>query len=300
MLHTTSKVFMVKPVRFGFNPQTADNNTFQVKGFEEEAQQNALREFTSYVTLLRANKIDVVVAQDTEHPYTPDSIFPNNWFSTHTDGTLVIYPIYAKNRRNERKAEFLDLIRKNFDVKRVIDLSWWENENLYLEGTGSMIFDRINNIVYACESPRTSKVVLDDFCKQLGYTPVFFKAFDQNGCPVYHTNVMMSVGTQHSIICTESITDADQRNLVMDTLKKSGKKVLEINFNQMHNFAGNMMELHNKEGRQILVMSGTARKSLTPEQIKELNNHYKLLSPQLDYIEKNGGGSARCMIAELF
>lgn len=290
---------MVKPVRFGYNPQTAGNNAFSRPGRENSAQENALREFTSYVALLRANKIDVVIGEDTSTPHTPDSIFPNNWFSTHEDGTMVLYPMSTLNRRHERKEELLEVIRKNFEVRRLIDLTWWENDNLYLEGTGSMVLDRENKIVYAAKSQRTSEKVLEDFCKQMCYTPVYFEAYDRQGVAIYHTNVMMSVGTAYAIVCMESIRPED-RDRVRTSIMDSGKKILEISFGQLGHFAGNMLELHNTEGRPILVMSASARKSLTTEQNRELSAHYKLLSPQLDYIETHGGGSARCMLAELF
>ena len=298
-MQTTSKVFMVKPVRFGYNPQTAGNNAFSRPGRENSAQENALREFTSYVALLRANKIDVVIGEDTSTPHTPDSIFPNNWFSTHEDGTMVLYPMSTLNRRHERKEELLEVIRKNFEVRRLIDLTWWENDNLYLEGTGSMVLDRENKIVYAAKSQRTSEKVLEDFCKQMCYTPVYFEAYDRQGVAIYHTNVMMSVGTAYAIVCMESIRPED-RDRVRTSIMDSGKKILDISFDQLEHFAGNMLELHNSEGRPILVMSASARKSLTTEQNRELSAHYKLLSPQLDYIETHGGGSARCMLAELF
>ena len=298
-MQTTSKVFMVKPVRFGYNPQTAGNNAFSRPGRENSAQENALREFTSYVALLRANKIDVVIGEDTSTPHTPDSIFPNNWFSTHEDGTMVLYPMSTLNRRHERKEELLEVIRKNFEVRRLIDLTWWENDNLYLEGTGSMVLDRENKIVYAAKSQRTSEKVLEDFCKQMCYTPVYFEAYDRQGVAIYHTNVMMSVGTAYAIVCMESIRPED-RDRVRTSIMDSGKKILEISFGQLEHFAGNMLEVHNTEGRPILVMSASARKSLTTEQNRELSAHYKLLSPQLDYIETHGGGSARCMLAELF
>ncbi len=299
-MQTTDKVFMVKPVRFGFNPQTAANNAFQREGFEEKAQENASREFSAYVSLLRANKIDVVVAEDTEVPYTPDSIFPNNWFSTHEDGTLVLYPMFALNRRNERKSEFLDVIRRNFEVRRLVDLTWWETENLFLEGTGSMILDRENKIAYAGRSPRTNDKVLADFCKQMGYTAVVFDAYDQGGELIYHTNVMMSVGTKFSVICLSAITDLQQRKQVVESLQVTGKTIIDISFEQMSSFAGNMLELKNRDGKPILVMSSSARKSLTAEQTKQLSGYYKLLSPGLEYIENNGGGSARCMLAEIY
>lgn len=298
-MQTTSKVFMVKPVRFGYNPQTAGNNAFSRPGRENSAQENALREFTSYVALLRANKIDVVIGEDTSTPHTPDSIFPNNWFSTHEDGTMVLYPMSTLNRRHERKEELLEVIRKNFEVRRLIDLTWWENDNLYLEGTGSMVLDRENKIVYAAKSQRTSEKVLEDFCKQMCYTPVYFEAYDRQGVAIYHTNVMMSVGTAYAIVCMESIRPED-RERVRTSIMDSGKKILDISFGQLGHFAGNMLEVHNTEGRPILVMSASARKSLTTEQNRELSAHYKLLSPQLDYIETHGGGSARCMLAELF
>ena len=241
----------------------------------------------------------MVIAEDTPHPHTPDSIFPNNWFSTHEDGTLVLYPMSAPNRRNERKPEILEVIRKNFEVRRLIDLTWWENDNLFLEGTGSMVLDRDNKIVYACKSYRTSEQVLADFCKQMSYTPVFFEAYDRNGVAVYHTNVLMSLGTAYCIICTESIRPED-RERVLASITGSGRKILDISFDQLESFAGNMLELSSPSGRPVLVMSATARKSLTTEQSRELSAHYKLLSPQLDYIETHGGGSARCMLAEIF
>lgn len=298
-MQTTSRVFMVKPARFAFNPQTGENNAFSRPGRESSAQENALREFTSYVALLRANKIDVVIAEDTPHPHTPDSIFPNNWFSTHEDGTLVLYPMHAVNRRNERKPEVLDVLRKNFEVRRVVDLTWWENDGFFLEGTGSMVLDRDNRIAYACKSYRTSERVLDDFCKQMDYTPVFFEAYDRNGVAVYHTNVLMALGTAYCVICTESIRPED-RERVLSSITAGGRKILDITFDQLESFAGNMLELSSPSGRPVLVMSATARKSLTTEQSRELSATYKLLSPQLDYIETHGGGSARCMLAELF
>lgn len=300
-MQTTSTVFMVKPVRFGFNPQTAQSNAFQKKeGYGIQVQEAALREFLAYATLLRANGISIALAEDTQEPRTPDSIFPNNWFSTHEDGTLVLYPMAAPNRREERKGHFLEIIKKNFKVTRTVDLTHYEDEGLFLEGTGSMILDRENKIVYACRSPRTDMKVLDDFCTQLGYTPVTFESVDRNGQQIYHTNVMMCVGTAYAIVCLESIADPQERQNVVTSLEKSGKKIIEITFDQVNKFAGNMLELRNGEGKKFLVMSATARKSLTSEQNRELSKTYRLLSPQLETIETNGGGSARCMLAEIF
>ncbi len=308
MLQTTSKIFMVKPVKFGFNPETAKNNSFMKKGHEEGAQENALREFMAFTTLLKANGIDVVIAEDTELPHTPDSIFPNNWFSTHNDGTFVLYPMYAENRRKERKSEFIDAIRSNYEIKRIIDLTYWEADNLYLEGTGSMIFDRVNKVAYACRSERSSDQVMADFCKKTGFTSVMFNAADGNGNEIYHTNVMMCMGSKFAIICLDAITDTEEekeqgisaRERVCDSLRAAGKEIVDISIEQMNNFAGNMLEVNNKEGDKFLVMSATARKSLTNEQANLFNSYYRrILSPQLDFIENNGGGSARCMMGEI-
>jgi hypothetical protein len=180
---------MVKPVCFGFNEQTAENNAFQKEGFEKGAQEKALAEFNEFVDLLKNNEINVVVAEDTLEPKTPDSIFPNNWFSTHQDGILVLYPMFAENRRAERKQVFLDSIKKNFNYKNIIDLTNWEKEKKFLEGTGSMVLDRVAKIAYACKSPRTHEDVLNDFCKKLGFTPILFNAVDRNDKMIYHTNV---------------------------------------------------------------------------------------------------------------
>lgn len=300
-MQTTSTVFMVKPARFGFNLQTAESNAFQKKdGFGRAVQESALREFLAYATLLRANGVNIALAEDTLEPRTPDSIFPNNWFTTHEDGTLVLYPMAAPNRREERKEHFLQIIKKSFKVTRTVDLTHYEDQGLFLEGTGSMILDRENKIVYACRSPRTCEKVLDDFCKELGYTPVLFEAVDSNGQQIYHTNVMMAVGTTYAIVCLDSIADISEREKVVSSLEKTGKKILGISLEQMGQFAGNMLELQSNEGKKLLVMSATARKSLTPEQNRELSKTYRLLSPQLETIETNGGGSARCMLAEIF
>ncbi len=300
-MQTTSKLFMVKPSRFGFNPQTAGTNLFQKKGFEEDAQTNALREFTSYVSLLKANNISIIQAEDTEYPHTPDSIFPNNWFSTHEDGTLVLYPMCTPNRRLEKKSEFIDLIRKNFNITRLIDLSHWEEKEMFLEGTGSLIFNRENKTVYACRSSRTNEVVLNDLCKQLCYKSVLFDARTENGGEIYHTNVMMSIGEKFAIICLDSIVNNEEREMVVQSLESEGKEIINISFEQMNKFAGNMLEVKNREEKPIYIMSGTARKSLTPEQVKKLSSYaHRLLAPQLDYIENNGGGSARCMLGEIF
>ena len=299
-LQTTDKVLMVRPAVFGFNVETAVNNAFQKKGAGADIPESGLRETDAYIKLLKKNGSDVVAVTDTAEPYTPDSVFPNNWFSTHDDGTLVLYPMFAENRRMERKPAVLEAIRANFDLKRTVDLTHYEADGLFLEGTGSMVLDRVNKIVYACKSPRTNETVLEDFCCRLGYTPLVFEAFDENGMQVYHTNVVMHVGSEIAVVCMESITDPGQRAKVRESLESTGKTIVEISFDQMNHFAGNMLELHNKKGESFLIMSLTAYRSLSAEQIAFLESGMKLITPALECIEENGGGAARCMLAELF
>ena len=296
----TSKVFMVKPVCFGFNNETADSNPYQKEGYEKEAQENALKESEGFVKLLTENDITVIQVEDTMEPKTPDSVFPNNWFSTHEGGILVLYPMRANNRRAERKKVFLDAIKNNFDQKNIIDLTKWEKEEKYLEGTGSMVLDRENKIAYACKSPRTSDIVFNDFCNKLGYFPVLFNAVDKNGTMIYHTNVLMCIGKNFAIVCLNSITSEEERNMVIESLNKTKKKIIDISLEQLEKFAGNMLELKNKKGERYLIMSDTAYNSLTEEQKGYLEKECKILHPKIDYIENVGGGSARCMMAELF
>ncbi len=299
-LQTTDTVLMVSPAAFGFNEQTAGNNAFQKNSEEGDASVQGRKESDDYIALLRENGINVIAVEDTLEPHTPDSVFPNNWFSTHDDGTLVLYPMYAENRRLERKPAVLEAIRQNFDVKRTVDLTHYEEEGLFLEGTGSMVLDRVNKIAYACRSPRTDETVLEDFCSQLGYTPVLFDAVDGNGTQIYHTNVMMSVGSEIAVVCLEAIADPDQRETVRKSLEDTGKTILEITYDQMNHFAGNMLEVRNQEKEPCLIMSQAAYNSLTDEQIDFLESRVNLVTPALDCIEENGGGSARCMIAEIF
>lgn len=299
-MQTTDTVLMVRPVNFGFNPETAANNLFQKEGHEKNAQYNALREFDTFVELLRANGVNVIVTDDSAEPSTPDSIFPNNWFSTHRDGTLVLYPMFAQNRRLERKAGVIELIKKSFNYNKTFDLTGYEFEELFLEGTGSMILDRENNIAYVCRSVRSNEDVLNKFCDGLDFTYLYFNAVDANGHEIYHTNVMMSVGSQYAIVCLDAIPDLDERVLLIETLENSGKHIVEISMEQMEHFAGNMLELRNSAGENILVMSLTAYNSLEEDQLSTLKNHFKLVTPDLTTIEVNGGGSARCMMAEIF
>ena len=301
-LQTTDTVLMVSPVAFDYNEETAVNNAFQEEGDESEntISKTARKESDAYVQMLRDNGITVITVEDTKEPHTPDSVFPNNWFSTHDDGTLVLYPMFAENRRQERKPAALEAIEENFNEERTVDLTHYEDEGLFLEGTGSMVLDRVNKIAYACESPRTNRTVLEDFCNQLGYSPVLFKAVDAEGTEIYHTNVMMHVGLEVAVVCLDAIQDPDQRAEVKKSIEDSGKTIVEISFDQMNHFAGNMLELRNRDGDPCLIMSLTAYESLTKEQIDYLESRMTLITPDLDCIEQNGGGSARCMLAEIF
>ncbi|MGC4034591.1 MAG: arginine deiminase-related protein [Chitinophagaceae bacterium] len=290
---------MIRPVNFGFNAETAVNNAFQVPGQDENAQENALKEFDQFVSKLRQNDVNVIVVNDTPEPFTPDSIFPNNWISFHEDGTLIYYPMFAVNRRLERKQNVIDTIRDQFEIKSQLDLSSYEAKDVFLEGTGSMVLDRENKIAYACLSPRTDKAVLNDFCKQTGYKPVSFRAVDGNGKEIYHTNVMMCVADKYVVICLDSINDEAQRNTVADTIKKTGKEIIAISLDQMNHFAGNMLQVQNVNGEKLLVMSSQAFESLTAEQINRLNGYNRIIHSSLTTIETNGGGSARCMMAEV-
>lgn len=298
-MQNTNKILMIRPVAFAYNAQTAVNNKFQAAGNAEAAQVKALEEFDAFVDKLRENDIEVIVVNDTPEPHTPDSIFPNNWISFH-NGTIVLYPMYAENRRAERKQAILNMIHDKFPVAETIDLSGYEKENVFLEGTGSMVLDRKNKIAYACLSERTNKAALEDFCARMGYRPCSFTATDASGVAIYHTNVMMSVADNYVVICLESIKDADERANVVATIEKTGKDILPISYEQMNRFAGNMLQLENKKGEKILVMSEQAHKSLTYEELSILQKYNRIIYSKLDTIEMNGGGSARCMIAEVF
>ncbi len=297
---TTSTILMIRPVNFGFNEQTAGSNAFQNRNAEQQQVQNkALNEFDNLVKLLQNNGVEVIVVDDTHEPHTPDSIFPNNWVSFHQDGNVFLYPMMAENRRLERREDIIMQLEDEFTVKHVIDLSRFEHEHKFLEGTGSMVLDRENKIAYACISPRTDKEILALFCKQTGYKEVSFYAFDQNHQAIYHTNVLMCIGSKFAVICLDSITDDNERNAVLTILKLTHKEIINISFTQMNQFAGNMLELKNKSGESLLVMSKNAYQSLGQDQKTALEKYCKLLYADINTIENNGGGSARCMIAEV-
>ncbi len=301
-VQTTNRVLMVRPVRFAFNEETAGNNAFQVRSAsDEEARQTqleAVSEFDAYVALLRENGVTVDVLQDTPEPFTPDSIFPNNCLSTHDDGTLVVYPMYARNRRRERE-KLLPFIGTDH-YSRVVDLTHWEAEGKCLEGTGSLILDREHKMAYACLSPRTDRDVMREWAEALDYDYFLFDSQDEQGMPVYHTNVVMHVGTTLAVVCLDSVREAGQRQTLKSLLEENGKTVVAITLQQMHQFAGNMLELQGPQGEPLLIMSLTARRSLTTEQLLAISQHARILSPDISAIEQAGGGSARCMMAEIF
>ncbi len=294
----TSQLLMIRPVNFGFNGQTAESNAFQKNGGQAEVQQKALYEFDVFVKVLRANGVEVKVIDDTPEPHTPDSIFPNNWISFHENGSVFLYPMLAENRRLERKV--FRSIKEAFEIGQVFDLSYFEQQNQFLEGTGSMVLDRENKLAYACLSPRTNADVLQEFCRLSGYKTVLFHAADQSGKAIYHTNVLMALGDQFAVICLDSIQNNNEKSTVKEALAKSGKEIVEISLEQMNAFAGNMLQLKNISGENLLVMSETAFLSLKEAQIKKLEKYCRSIYSPLNTIETNGGGSARCMMAEVF
>ncbi|MEO6523669.1 MAG: arginine deiminase-related protein [Mucilaginibacter sp.] len=301
MNHLTSHILMIRPVSFGFNEQTAESNAFQHKSIEEQnIQEMALAEFDAFAEKLKDNGLDVIIAHDTTEPHTPDSIFPNNWVSFHEDGKIFIYPMQAENRRLERDIKMLKKTTFNdFVVSEIKDLSPYEHSGEYLEGTGSMVLDRENKIAYACLSPRTHPDVIKAFRSESGYTSILFHATDQNGKAIYHTNVMMCLGDEFVVICLDAVTDAIEKNLLMASFEQTNKQVIEISQQQLNEFAGNMLELKNDKGERLLIMSARAHASLEPEQVKKLEKYCKIVSASLETIETIGGGSARCMIAEV-
>ncbi len=298
---STNKIFIVEPVAFGYNAETAQNNYFQQRDNapESEIQSKALSEFNNFASKLREHNIDVKIFKDTLVPLTPDSIFPNNWISFHADKTIALYPMFAKNRRLERRSDIIE----SFKNERIIDYSVFEKNNLYLEGTGSMILDRVNKIAYAALSERTSKELLLQFCADFSYEAVCFHSFHtvaNKRLPIYHTNVMMSVADTYALICLDSIDDKNERKMLTDKLNITVKEIIEITEEQILNFAGNMLQVRNAANENMLVMSQSAFDSLTPKQISKLKTYNEFIVASIPTIEKYGGGSVRCMIAEIF
>ena len=299
-MQTTSNLLMIKPVRFDFNAETAVNNSFQQASADQQVSEKAAAEFDRFVSVLNNAGVQVTVVEDTPEPHTPDSVFPNNWISFHDDGTIFLYPMFAVNRRLERKPHVLSVIAEKFRVANTIDLSAYEQQQVFLEGTGSMVLDRENKISYACLSPRTDIQVLHDWCNKAGFRPVAFTSVDSKGDPIYHTNVMMCIADQFAVICLDSIPDETEKRTVIETLKDTKKEIIEISFDQMNRFAGNMLQVQNTNGDRFLVMSSQAYNSLTAEQIKRIEHYNSILHSDITTIETNGGGSARCMMAEVF
>ena len=301
---TTSTLLLIEPVAFGFNQQTAENNYFQQPAGTSAVQEKALREFRQMTALLQDKRLDLIVIQDTPEPHTPDSIFPNNWVSFHEDGTVVLYPMFAANRRSERRPDILKQIEnEGFIIRSIRDYSPFENQGVFLEGTGSMVLDRIHRKAYAALSKRTHLPLFLQFCEELHFTPCYFFANQTVGdkrLPIYHTNVMMSIGDRYALVCLDSIDDTKEKQAVVRSLHDSGKEIVEITESQMHCFAGNMLQVENRDGKKIAVLSETARKSLTAKQIEQLSAFNEMLAIPVPVIEKAGGGSVRCMMAEVF
>jgi hypothetical protein len=301
-MQTTNHILLVKPAHFTFNKETAGSNAFQNVSTEKEEQikQNVLREFENAVTTLKSKGVTVTVVEDTLLPVKPDAIFPNNWVSFHTDGTVVLYPMHAPNRRAERRLDVLEMLRKKFRIESVVDLSKYEENELFLEGTGSIVFDHQNKIAYACISPRTDRELFVELCNYLHYQPIYFIAADAKGKEIYHTNVMMCMAERFAVICLDSITNKNERAHVLQSLGKTNHEVIDITFEQMNHFAGNMLELRDNNGKHLLVMSKSAYDSLTSKQKMQIEKYAEAVPLTIKTIETIGGGSARCMIAEVF
>jgi hypothetical protein len=298
-----SAVLMIRPARFQSNPQTAESNRFQGKTSVTPAEQHAaaLAEFEALVKALEGAGIRVAVFDDTPEPHTPDAIFPNNWVSFHADGTAVLYPMEAPNRRTERRRDVIESLTDDhgFVVRNVIDLTHHEKDGHFLEGTGSMVLDRANRIAYACLSSRTHLDALGEFAQRLDYEVLAFDAVDQHGAAIYHTNVLMNVGEKIAVVCDEAIPRKEQRKAVMESLAASGHEVIRLTFAQLNAFAGNMLELRSSDDQRVTAMSDQARRSLTGEQLAKLSQNGAILSAPIDTIECSAGGSVRCMLAEI-
>ena len=301
----TSQLLMVRPANFSSNTETLETNKFQsglnINDSQESIQSLAIEEFDNMVNLLRDHQITIFDLDDIKELNNTDALFPNNWVTFHQDNTAVIYPMMAKSRRKEKRNDILKYLEEfeSFRIEKVIDLSYLEKDGFFLEGTGSMVLDRINKIVFACESSRTSINALEVFCKKLNYSSVVFEAVNDD-LPIYHTNVMMSLGQETAFICSESIKDQKDIKHIHKLFGISKRKIIELSIAQMIQFAGNVLEVENTKGQSHLIMSEKAYQSLEAPQIQSISQSSKIISIPLDTIEKYGGGSARCMIAEIF
>lgn len=300
----TGAIVMVRPNHFGFNPETAGSNIFQhqVSESENEVQQKALFEFNNAVKTLKEAGIKVLILDSKNDAITPDSVFPNNWFSNHVDGKLVIYPMLAPNRRQERQAESLEtLLRGNgISISEIIDLTTDENSGHILEGTGSLVLDRENKVAFAMESPRTVKEEFEKWCKLMGYEGILFHSYDKDGFPIYHTNVTMSIGKEYAVICLDSISDTSEKEQVKNKLESLGKEIIALTKDQIYKYCGNTLQVLSSEGTSKIIMSKTAFEGFNLDQLKILEKHGKIVTLDIPTIETVGGGSARCMLAEVF
>jgi hypothetical protein len=301
---TTRHILMVRPASFSYNAETAQNNAFQTNDqsrTQEEITKAAKQEFDRFVRKLRKAGVDVMVARDNANPPKPDAVFPNNWATYHESGLIVTYPMYAETRRLERrKAVINTAIKGGFVHNNTLRLQAWEKKGVFLEGTGSLIFDHQHKLMYACLSPRTQMPLLKKLSKEIGYQLVHFHSVDEQSQEIYHTNVMMALGETFVVICLDSVRDTVERSLLQKTFAETGKEIIEISYDQMNRFAGNMLQVQGADGARLLVMSEQAYKSLNKKQITLLKSHTNLLHSPIYTIETYGGGSARCMMAEVF
>ncbi len=301
--HLTNHILMIRPANFGFNEETAESNAFQVKKTKltaEDIKKTARKEFNEFVKKLRKKGVEVTVVEDTRQPVKPDCVFPNNWVSFHQDGSVVTYPMLSNLRRLERREDLITALGESHNISQRVHFEHFEHQGQILEGTGSLVLDRFHKIAYACLSPRTDEKLFDLFCSKMGYRKVAFESVDQKGQQIYHTNVMMAMGIDFVVICLDSIPNKKERKTVETTFRESGKKVIEITFEQMNSFAGNMLQIRGANHSPLLIMSQAAFNSLSGNQIKELEKHTEILSSDIPVIEQFGGGSVRCMMAEVF
>ncbi|MBX2844372.1 MAG: amidinotransferase [Flammeovirgaceae bacterium] len=299
----TSHIMMVRPSSFGVNLQTSSTNAFQslIPQLDaDEIQEKAIEEFDNMVKTLKKNGINVAVIFDSKEPEKPDAIFPNNWVTFQEDGTVVLFPMFAPNRRFERRRSILDLIGTQFKIKSEIDLSHYEEDEVFLEGTGSMILDKVNKVCYACISERTCPELLNEYCEKFNYKLLSFEALDENNIPIYHTNVMLSVADKFAVVCLESVKNPKEKEILVKQFKNTNKDIIDISFNQMKCLASNVIELENEKGENILVMSQRAEHSFSNEQLQVIKKYSKIVAVPIPTIEKIGGGGTRCMIAEIF
>ncbi|GGB71803.1 hypothetical protein GCM10007424_09730 [Flavobacterium suaedae] len=307
MKQSTDTILMIRPVSFRMNEQTAVNNYYQKvlnNTLPETVNVKAQQEFDAFVDKLKAVGVNVVVVDDTKGPDTPDSIFPNNWVSFHINGDVALYPMFAENRRGERREDILVMLEdEGFIIENIVDYTAAEIDNVFLEGTGSIVLDRVNAKAYCALSPRADEELLIEFCEDFEYSPIIFEAYhnvNNERKHIYHTNVMMCVGDTFAVICADCIDDKKERKAVLSSLKEDGKEIIFLTEEQLNHFAGNMLQVTGRDNKTYLVMSNSAYGILTKQQIEQIEKHTEILTANLDTIEACGGGSARCMMAEVF